>query len=147
MRMACANPVGMDWQPGTNVLWTAVNERDELGDELVPDYLTSVKQGAFYGWPYSYFGHNPDPRRKGERDDLVKAAVVPDVPLGAHTASLGLAFYNKTAFPAKYRNGAFIGQHGSWKPVNLCRLQSGICSICQWQARQAGRFFNRLYCR
>ncbi len=108
------NPVGMDWQPGTNVLWTAVNERDELGDELVPDYMTSVKQGAFYGWPYSYFGHNPDPRRKGERDDLVKAAVAPDVPLGAHTASLGLAFYNKTAFPARYRNGAFVGQHGSW---------------------------------
>lgn len=108
------NPVGMDWQPGTNVLWTAVNERDELGDELVPDYMTSVKQGAFYGWPYSYFGQNPDPRRKGERDDLVKAAVLPDVPLGAHTASLGLAFYNKTAFPARYQNGAFIGQHGSW---------------------------------
>lgn len=108
------NPVGMDWQPGTNILWTAVNERDELGDELVPDYMTSVKQGAFYGWPYSYFGQNPDPRRKGERDDLVKAAVIPDVPLGAHTASLGLAFYNKTAFPAKYQNGAFIGQHGSW---------------------------------
>jgi glucose/arabinose dehydrogenase len=108
------NPVGMDWQPGTNVLWTAVNERDELGDELVPDYMTSVKQGAFYGWPYSYYGQNPDPRRKGERDDLVKAAVLPDVPLGAHTASLGLAFYNKTAFPAKYRNGAFVGQHGSW---------------------------------
>lgn len=111
------NPVGMDWQPienGKPVLYTAVNERDELGDDLVPDYLTSVKEGAFYGWPYSYYGQNEDPRRKGERPDLVKKAVMPDVPLGAHTASLGLAFYDKTAFPDKYRNGAFIGQHGSW---------------------------------
>ncbi|GAB3031427.1 PQQ-dependent sugar dehydrogenase [Spirosoma pulveris] len=108
------NPVGMGWQPTTKTLYTAVNERDELGDELVPDYLTSVKEGAFYGWPYSYYGQNEDPRRKGERPDLVKKAVVPDVPLGAHTASLGLAFYDKTAFPEKYRNGAFVGQHGSW---------------------------------
>lgn len=108
------NPVGMGWQPATKTLYTAVNERDELGDELVPDYLTSVKEGAFYGWPYAYFGQNEDPRRKGERPDLVKKSVVPDVPLGAHTASLGLAFYDKTAFPEKYRNGAFVGQHGSW---------------------------------
>ena len=108
------NPVGMDWQPGTNVLWTAVNERDELGDELVPDYMTSVKQGGFYGWPYSYYGQNEDPRRKGENPELVKKAIVPDVPLGSHTASLGLAFYDKDAFPAKYQKGAFIGQHGSW---------------------------------
>ena len=108
------NPVGIDWQPGTNKLWTAVNERDELGDDLVPDYLTSVQEGAFYGWPYSYFGQNVDTRRKGERPDLVKKAVVPDVALGSHTASLGLAFYDKDAFPQKYHNGAFIGQHGSW---------------------------------
>lgn len=120
------NPVGMGWQSATGsnakpTLYTAVNERDELGDELVPDYLTSVKEGAFYGWPYSYYGGHEDPRRKGERLDLVKKAVVPDVPLGAHTASLGLAFYDGAAnrssgagFPAKYRNGAFIGQHGSW---------------------------------
>ncbi|GAB3643834.1 PQQ-dependent sugar dehydrogenase [Spirosoma arcticum] len=113
------NPVGMDWQPTTNTLYTAVNERDELGDDLVPDYLTSVKEGAFYGWPYSYYGQNEDPRRKGERPDLVKKAVMPDVPLGAHTASLGLAFYDakpesRSIFPAKYQNGAFIGQHGSW---------------------------------
>ncbi len=113
------NPVGMAWQPATKTLYTAVNERDELGDDLVPDYLTSVKEGAFYGWPYSYYGANEDPRRKGERPDLVKQAVVPDVPLGAHTASLGLAFYDKpsgsrSAFPAAYRNGAFVGQHGSW---------------------------------
>ncbi len=113
------NPVGMDWAPGTNTLWTAVNERDELGDDLVPDYLTSVREGAFYGWPYSYFGQHPDPRLKGERPDLVQKAVVPDVPLGAHTASLGLAFYDQTAFPAKYRKGAFVGQHGSWNRSEL----------------------------
>ncbi len=94
-------------------------ERDELGDELVPDYLTSVKEGAFYGWPYAYFGPNVDPRRKGERPDLVKKSVVPDVPLGSHTASLGLAFYDQSAFPAKYKNGAFIGQHGSWNRSTL----------------------------
>jgi glucose/arabinose dehydrogenase len=108
------NPVGMDWAPGTKTLWVAVNERDELGDELVPDYITSVKEGAFYGWPYSYYGQHEDPRRKGERPDLVKKAIVPDVPVGSHTASLGLVFYDKNAFPEKYRNGAFVGQHGSW---------------------------------
>ena len=118
------NPVGMAWQPTTDssatpTLYTAVNERDELGDDLVPDYLTSVKPGAFYGWPYSYYGQNEDPRRAGERPDLVKKARVPDVALGAHTASLGLAFYNRDKFPEKYRNGAFIGQHGSWNRSNL----------------------------
>jgi glucose/arabinose dehydrogenase len=108
------NPVGMDWQPATNTLYTAVNERDELGDELVPDYMTSVKEGGFYGWPYSYYGQNVDPRRKGEHPELVQKAIVPDVPLGSHTASLGLAFYDADQFPAKYKNGAFVGQHGSW---------------------------------
>ncbi|RSK46134.1 PQQ-dependent sugar dehydrogenase [Hymenobacter perfusus] len=108
------NPVGLDWAPGTQILWSAVNERDELGDELVPDYLTSVQPGKFYGWPYAYFGQKEDPRRKGERPDLVKQTVVPEVALGPHTASLGLAFYKAEKFPAKYRNGAFIGQHGSW---------------------------------
>ena len=108
------NPVGMDWAPGSNTLWTAVNERDKLGDDLVPDYITSVKEGGFYGWPYAYFGKNEDPRRKGERPDLVAKTIVPDVPVGSHTASLGLAFYDKTKFPAKYQNGAFVGQHGSW---------------------------------
>jgi glucose/arabinose dehydrogenase len=108
------NPIGLQWQPGTGQLWAVVNERDELGDELVPDYLTSVKEGGFYGWPYSYFGQNEEPRRKNERPDLVKKALVPDVPLGAHVAALGLAFYDKEAFPARYRNGAFIGEHGSW---------------------------------
>lgn len=108
------NPVGVDWAPGTNMLWTAVNERDGLGDDLVPDYITSVKQGAFYGWPYSYYGQNEDPRMKGKNPELVKAAIAPDVPVGAHTASLGLAFYKASKFPQKYQGGAFIGQHGSW---------------------------------
>ena len=113
------NPVGMDFYPGTNILWTAVNERDELGDNLVPDYITSVKRDGFYGWPYAYFGANEDPRMKGERPDLVKSTLVPDVDLGSHTASLGLAFYTQKAFPAKYQNGAFVGQHGSWNRSKL----------------------------
>ncbi|MET0461495.1 MAG: sorbosone dehydrogenase family protein [Chitinophagaceae bacterium] len=108
------NPVGMDWAPGTNVLWTAVNERDGLGDDLVPDYITSVKENAFYGWPYAYFGQHEDPRRKGERPDLVSKTLVPDVPVGSHTASLGLAFYTGKKFPSKYQHGVFVGQHGSW---------------------------------
>lgn len=117
------NPVGMSWNPVTGQLWTVVNERDELGDELVPDYLTSVKPGAFYGWPYAYFGKNEDPRRKGEKPDLVAKTIVPDVPLGSHTASLGLTFYTKNQFPEKYINGAFIGQHGSWNRSSLVGYQ------------------------
>ncbi|MCA1919624.1 MAG: sorbosone dehydrogenase family protein [Flavobacterium piscis] len=113
------NPVGMDWNPANKELWTAVNERDELGDDLVPDYVTSVKRDGFYGWPYSYYGNIPDPRMKGERKDLVAKAIVPDVPVGAHTASLGLAFYTKDAFPAKYKNGIFVGQHGSWNRAKI----------------------------
>lgn len=115
------NPVGMDWAPGTKTLWTAVNERDGLGDELVPDYMTGVKEGGFYGWPYSYFGQHPDPRfkEKEQRMDLVNKALVPDVPLQSHTASLGLAFYTKSVFPAHYQGGAFVGQHGSWNRKEL----------------------------
>ena len=109
------NPVGMDWAPGTQTLWTAVNERDELGDELVPDYITGVKEGGFYGWPFSYYGQHKDPRMKDHpADSLVAKAIVPDVALGSHTASLGMVFYNKQSFPDKYHNGAFIAQHGSW---------------------------------
>ena len=108
------NPVGMDWNPANKELWTAVNERDELGEDLVPDYITSVKKDGFYGWPYSYFGNILDPRMKGKGKDLAAKAIVPDVPVGSHTASLGLAFYDKKVFPAKYQNGAFVGQHGSW---------------------------------
>ncbi len=108
------NPVGMDWNPVNGELWTAVNERDMLGDNLVPDYVTSVKKGAFYGWPYSYYGEIEDPRMFGLETDLVKKSIMPDVPVGSHTASLGLGFYDQTKFPQKYHNGAFVGQHGSW---------------------------------
>ncbi|HLG03266.1 MAG TPA: sorbosone dehydrogenase family protein [Bacteroidia bacterium] len=110
------NPVGIAFYPGTNTLWAVVNERDGLGDELVPDYLTHVLENGFYGWPYAYYGQNPDPRLTGkeQRPELVKRTIVPDVSLGAHTAALGLAFYDKNKFPEKYRGGAFIGLHGSW---------------------------------
>ncbi|GAB3413100.1 PQQ-dependent sugar dehydrogenase [Niabella aquatica] len=109
------NPVGMDWNPVTGELWTAVNERDELGDNLVPDYATSVKPGGWYGWPFSYFGKIKDPRWAGDPHlELVNKAIIPDVALGPHTASLGLVFYTGRQFPAKYKNGAFVGQHGSW---------------------------------
>jgi glucose/arabinose dehydrogenase len=113
------NPAGIDFEPRTHILWAAVNERDELGDNLVPDYLTSVKPGGFYGWPYSYFGQHVDPRVKPQRPDLVKIAIVPDFELGAHTASLGLAFYPGSKFPQRYQGGAFIGQHGSWNKSTL----------------------------
>jgi glucose/arabinose dehydrogenase len=108
------NPNGMDWEPRTGALWTVVNERDEIGNDLVPDYLTSVRDGGFYGWPYSYFGAHLDPRVTPQRPDLVATAIVPDYALGSHTAPLGLAFYRGTALPERYRGGAFIGQHGSW---------------------------------
>jgi glucose/arabinose dehydrogenase len=113
------NPVGMDWEPKTKTLWTVVNERDMLGDELVPDYLTSVREGAFYGWPYSYFGQNEDPRKKGQRPDLVAKAIKPDYALGSHVAPLGLAFYQGKSFPTRYHGGAFIGMHGSWNRSSL----------------------------
>ncbi len=108
------NPNGMGWQPQSGALWAAVNERDELGNDLVPDYMTSVKEGGFYGWPYSYYGAHVDDRVKPQRPDLVARAIVPDYALGAHTGSLGLAFNDKGAFPARYAGGAFVGQHGSW---------------------------------
>ncbi|WEF31536.1 PQQ-dependent sugar dehydrogenase [Pseudoduganella chitinolytica] len=108
------NPNGMAWEPKTKTLWTVVNERDELGNDLVPDYLTSVKDGGFYGWPYSWYGPNVDARVKEPRPDLVSKAIVPDYALGAHTAALGLAFYEGNAFPASYQGGAFVGMHGSW---------------------------------
>jgi glucose/arabinose dehydrogenase len=118
------NANGMDFEPVTGALWTAVNERDELGPDLVPDYMTSVRDGAFYGWPYSYYGQNVDVRVKPQRPDLVAKAIPPDYGLGPHTASLGLAFYKADLFPAPYRGGAFVGQHGSWnrKPLNGYRV-------------------------
>jgi len=112
------NPVGMGWAVGTNTLWTVVNERDEMGDNLVPDYLTHVEENGFYGWPYVYFGQHDDPRVK-DKPAMAKAALVPDVPLQSHSASLGLAFYNQKAFPEKYHEGAFIAQHGSWNRATL----------------------------
>lgn len=114
------NPAGMAWAPGTNTLWTAVNERDELGDELVPDYFTHVEEGGFYGWPFAYYGKHPDPRMKDHpRPDLVEKTITPDVSLGSHTASLGLVFYTGKSFPSRYQNGAFIAQHGSWNRKEL----------------------------
>jgi glucose/arabinose dehydrogenase len=108
------NPNGMDWEPFSGALWTAVNERDELGHNLVPDYMTSVKDGAFYGWPWSYFGQTADMRVKPERPDMVAKAIAPDYALGAHTASLGLTFADGAKLGEQFANGAFIGQHGSW---------------------------------
>jgi len=113
------NPVGMDWDPATGQLWTAVNERDELEDEWVPDYATSVQRGGFYGWPYACFGPVEDPRMEGQRPDLVEKTIVPDIPLGAHTTSLGLVFYKSDHFPPKYKNGLFISQQGSWSKSEL----------------------------
>jgi len=108
------NPVGLTLQPGTDTLWVAVNERDNLGDDLVPDYATSLKDGGFYGWPYSYIGQHYDPRYVGALPDLVKRATVPDVLIPSHSAPLGLAFYTGTQFPQRYRNGVFVALHGSW---------------------------------
>lgn len=129
------NPNGLDWNPVTGALWTVVNERDELGSDLVPDYLTSVKEGAFYGWPYSYFGQHVDARVQPQRPDLVATAAVPDYALGTHVAPLGLAFVPRAgaraapsrdgaALPARFASGAFIGEHGSWnrRPRNGYRV-------------------------
>jgi glucose/arabinose dehydrogenase len=108
------NPVGMAWEPTRQALWVAVNERDELGNDLVPDYMTAVRDGGFYGWPFSYFGAHVDARVTPQRPDLVAAAIVPDYALGAHTASLGLAYADATALPPPFQRGMFVGQHGSW---------------------------------
>lgn len=107
------NPNGLDWEPRTGALWTAVNERDEIGSDLVPDYVTSVQDGGFYGWPYSYYGQNVDKRIKPARPDLVAKALVPDYALGAHTASLGISFAEGSALP-RFSEGLFVAQHGSW---------------------------------
>jgi glucose/arabinose dehydrogenase len=107
------NPNGMAFEPETGVLWTVVNERDELGSDLVPDYLTSVRDGGFYGWPYSYYGQHVDPRVP-PNPEMVAKAIVPDYALGNHTASLGLTFDSASTLPVQYHGGAFIGQHGSW---------------------------------
>ncbi|VVN17286.1 hypothetical protein PS647_04167 [Pseudomonas fluorescens] len=108
------NPNGMAWEPHSGALWTAVNERDEIGSDLVPDYITSVKDGAFYGWPYSYYGQHVDIRVEPQNPDLVAKAIAPDYAVGPHTASLGLTFAEGNKLPSRFREGAFIGQHGSW---------------------------------
>ena len=108
------NPNGMAWEPHSGALWTAVNERDEIGSDLVPDYITSVKDGAFYGWPYSYYGQHVDIRVEPQNPDLVAKAIAPDYAVGPHTASLGLAFAENSKLPPPFTQGAFIGQHGSW---------------------------------
>lgn len=108
------NPTGLAWDPTTNKLWAIANERDEIGADLVPDYMTSVTEGAFYGWPYSYYGQNVDTRVMPQRPDMVAKAIKPDYALGSHVAALGLLLTQKNALPAKYQNGAFVGEHGSW---------------------------------
>jgi glucose/arabinose dehydrogenase len=108
------NPNGLSFEPQRGALWAVVNERDELGNNLVPDFLTSVQDGGFYGWPYSYYGQNVDTRVKEERPDLIAAAIRPDYALGSHVAALGLVFYEGKLLPARYAGGAFIGEHGSW---------------------------------
>jgi len=108
------NPNGLTFYPGSNTLWAVINERDELGPDLVPDYMTSVRPGGFYGWPYSYYGQHLDPRVRPQRPDLVRQAISPDYALGSHVAPLGLAFYAGASFPAGFRGGAFVGEHGSW---------------------------------
>ena len=113
------NPNGLSFEPQTHTLWAVVNERDELGPDLVPDYLTSVRQGGFYGWPYSYWGPHADPRVNPQRPDLVKSAIVPDYSLSSHVAPLGLVFDTGNAMPAQYRGGAFVGEHGSWNRPKL----------------------------
>lgn len=108
------NPVGLAWEPLTGVLWTAVNERDELGDQLPPDYMTGLRDGAFYGWPFSYYGQHLDTRVKPQNPELVAKAIPPDYALGAHTASLGLCWSAGATLPEPFKNGMFVGQHGSW---------------------------------
>ncbi len=108
------NPVGMAWNPTTGALWTAVNERDGMGDDLVPDYITEITDGAFYGWPYSYIGKNIEPRRKGEHPELVAKTVLPSLLIASHSAPLGITFYEGTMFPPAYRGNAFVALHGSW---------------------------------
>ncbi len=113
------NPIGLAWNPKTGELWTAVNERDAIGDDLVPDYATSVKEGGFYGWPYAYIGPNEEPRRKGESPELVKKTIVPDVLFRSHVAALGIQFNSGKMFPKEYENDAFVALHGSWNRQKL----------------------------
>jgi len=127
------NPTGLQWDPQTGKLWAIVNERDEIGADLVPDYLTSVQEGAFYGWPYSYYGQHVDSRVMPQRPDLVKKAIEPDYSLGSHIAPLGLLISNENALPAKYHGGAFISEHGSWDRSPLSGYQVAFVAFRQGQ--------------
>ena len=133
------NPNGLTFEPESGALWTVVNERDELGPDLVPDYMTSVKDGGFYGWPYSYYGQHLDPRVQPQRPDLVEKAIVPDYALSSHVAPLGLAFYTADSLPEKYRGGAFVGEHGSWDRPAVQRLQGRIRAIQRRPSERQGR--------
>jgi glucose/arabinose dehydrogenase len=130
------NPIGIHWYPGTETLWAAVQERDLLGDDLVPDYFTSIKPGAFYGWPYAYTGPNEDPRNKGQKPDLVAKTIAGDVQLGAHVAVLDFLFYTGRQFPAEYQGGAFLALHGSWN--RSLRVGQSIGFIPFKNAKPAG---------
>jgi glucose/arabinose dehydrogenase len=120
------NPVSIALRPGTDELWATVNERDQLGNDLVPDYVTRVREGGFYGWPWYYIGAHPDPRWAGERPDLARQVIVPDVLIPAHSAALGLAFYDAQRFPERYRGGLFVGLHGSWNRQPLTGYAVGF---------------------
>ena len=130
------NPIGIHWYPGTETLWAAVQERDLLGDDLVPDYFTSIKPGAFYGWPYAYTGPNEDPRNKGQKPDLVAKTIAGDVQLGAHVAVLDFLFYTGRQFPVEYQGGAFLAFHGSWN--RSLRVGQSIGFIPFKNAKPAG---------
>jgi hypothetical protein len=108
------NPNGLCFEPKTGALWAVINERDEIGPDLVPDYMTSIKENAFYGWPYSYYGQHVDPRVQPQRPDLVAKAISPDYALSSHVAPLGMTFYTADNLPSAYKGGAFVGEHGSW---------------------------------
>jgi glucose/arabinose dehydrogenase len=130
------NPTGLQWEPVSGELWAIVNERDEIGADLVPDYMTSVREGGFYGWPYSYFGHHVDHRVMPQRPDLVRKAIKPDYALGSHVAALGLLFSERNALPAKYQGGAFVSGTRQLGPLSAERLPGGPCRV---PARQANR--------
>ena len=130
------NPIGLHFYPGTGTLWAAVQERDTLGDDLVPDYFTQVQQGAFYGWPYAYIGPHPDPKNGNKRSDLVEKTIAPDVPLGAHVAVLDFLFYTGKQFPQEYQGGALLAFHGSWNRSR--RVGQSIAFIPFREGKPAG---------
>jgi glucose/arabinose dehydrogenase len=141
MASGIRNPNGIDFEPTTGTMWTVSNERDEIGNDVPPDFLTSVKDGGFYGWPYSYWGQHVDVRMQPQRPDLVAKAIAPDYGMGPHTASLGLVFYRADAFPASYKGGAFIGQHGSWNRNPLDGYQVVFVPFANGRPQMPAQFF------